>query len=97
MQVEFRPNSALLQAHPDFRVEWTTMSGLPSRQFQIHSQDQRSFQVVASPESRAEKLLAVFYDGPDQIGSQPYYLSVSQNREMKNFDVHPVDSMQDAA
>jgi hypothetical protein len=78
LQLDFRPNSALLQAHPDFRVAWSTMEGLPSREFVIRSQDQRRFEVAATPQSRPEKLLAVFFDGQSQIGCQPYYLSAAR-------------------
>ncbi|MFN8612772.1 MAG: hypothetical protein U0931_34865 [Vulcanimicrobiota bacterium] len=77
LEVDFRPNQELLQAHPGFRVAWTNMDGLPSQEFKISSQDERSFQVVAHPTSRPEKLLAVFYDEHRQIGFQPYYLSAA--------------------
>ena len=78
LQLEFRPNPDLLQAHPDFRVAWSAMEGLPSREFVIRSLDQRRFEVAATPQSRPEKLLAVFYDGQRQIGCQPYYLSAAK-------------------
>ncbi|MBS2033808.1 hypothetical protein JST97_02420 [bacterium] len=97
MQVEFNPNSALLQAHPDFRVEWTTMEGLPSKEYLIQTEDQLHFQVAATPQSRAEKLLAIYYDGQNQIGSQPYYLSVLKDREVQGLEIHPVNPVQEVA
>lgn len=75
LEVNFQPNAALLEAHPSFRVDWTTMDGLPSRHFSIHSQDGRQFQIVSKPESQPEKLLARYYDGQSLIGCEPYYLS----------------------
>ncbi|MBX3166613.1 MAG: hypothetical protein KF760_04340 [Candidatus Eremiobacteraeota bacterium] len=75
LEVDFQPNAALLEAHPNFRVDWSTMEGVPSRHYIMESQDGRHFQIESTPQSRPEKLLARYYDGPRLIGSQPYYLS----------------------
>ena len=75
LEVDFQPNAALQQSHPNFRVDWTNMQGLPSQHFSIESPDGRHFQVASTPNSRAEKLLARYYDGDKLIGSEPYYLS----------------------
>lgn len=75
LEVNFQPNEPLLQAHPNFRVDWTTLEGIPSRHYTIESQDGRHFRVASSAHSRAEKLIARYYDGSKLIGSEPYYLS----------------------
>lgn len=75
LEVEFRPNAALLQAHPNFRVDWSTMEGLPSREYTIQSREDRSFLVASKSDSNPEKLLARYYDGQRLLGSQPYYFS----------------------
>lgn len=75
LQVEFEPNGPLLEAHPDFRVAWSTMEGLPSQHYQIEAKASHQFEVKSWEKSRPEKLLALFYDGKSLIGSQPYYFS----------------------
>ncbi|MBN9417006.1 MAG: hypothetical protein J0I12_16285 [Candidatus Eremiobacteraeota bacterium] len=75
LKVDFQPNAALLAAHPDFRVDWSTMEGVPSRFYRIESQDGRNFQLSSNAESQPEKLLARYFDGERLLGSQPYYLS----------------------
>lgn len=75
LEVNFEPNPSLLQAHPNFRVDWTTMEGIPSQHYTIKSADGRHFQIDSSQASKPEKLLARYYDDDRLIGSQPYYLS----------------------
>lgn len=76
LEVDFLPNQALQQAHPNFRVDWSTMQGQPSRHYQIEKgPDGQSFQVNATAESQPEKLLARYFDGEKLLGSKPFYLS----------------------
>ncbi len=75
LEVNFQPNAALVEAHPNFRVDWSTVEGLPSQHYSIQSPDGRSFLVASKPESQPEKLVARYYDGQRLIGSEPYYLS----------------------
>ena len=75
LEVNFQANPSLLQAHPNFRVDWTTMEGIPSQHYSIHSQDGRNFQIASRENSRPEKLLARYCDGDRILGSEPYYLS----------------------
>lgn len=74
LEVKFEPNNNLKEAHPDLKIEWLTSSGIPSETFTFEETEPFSFSVSPRTEQGAEKVLAVFRDGEEIIGSRPYYL-----------------------
>ena len=73
LHVEFNPNDALQQAHPQLHLDWSLESGLPSQHYVIQQEGQRGFAVSSKPGAEGEKVLALLYDGTRLLGSRPFY------------------------
>ena len=74
LEVKFEANERLRESHPNLRVEWLNSSGLPSKTFTFEEVEPLQFQILPQTQEGAEKVLAVFRDGEEVIGSRPYYL-----------------------
>ena len=74
LEVKFEPNKNLKEAHPNLQIEWLTSSGMPSQTFTFEEVKPFLYSISPRTEEGAEKVLAVFRDGEEIIGSRPYYL-----------------------
>jgi hypothetical protein len=73
LEIGLEPNDAVKAAYPNFEIRWMDMKATPSKYFHIHQPDPGLFKIEALPNAQNEKMLAVYYDGPNMIGSKPYY------------------------
>jgi hypothetical protein len=72
LEVSFEANPNLREAHPELQIEWVRPSGIPSTTFHFEQVETHQFVVEPLAEG-AEKVLAVFRDGEEVIGSRPFY------------------------
>ena len=76
LELAFRPNDKVLEAHPDFRVVWCDKNGDPSPGYTFAEIAPHTFAVSGAPDARSEKVIARFYDGDQVIGFRPFYFGV---------------------
>ena len=82
LKVHFEANDDLREAHPGLTVEWLRPSGIPSATFQFKQVAQNRFTVEASKPG-AEKVLAIFRDNDEVIGSRPFYFGFKGDDNVK--------------
>lgn len=75
LKVSFEANETLEAAHPAWQIRWVNPNGSPSKDFQFESTNSRDFQVSAKGTDGSEKVVALFVDDQEIIGSRPFYLS----------------------
>jgi len=72
LEVAFEANQSLQETHPNLSIEWLRPSGFPSKTFVFDETEPNRFRVEPKGHG-AEKVLAVFRDGQEIIGSRPFY------------------------
>ncbi|MFA5508743.1 MAG: hypothetical protein WC314_27015 [Vulcanimicrobiota bacterium] len=77
LEIAFEPNESLQRSHPDLQIEWLRPSGMPSQTFTFQEVESHRFSVSAEPGAGAEKVIAVFRDGEEIIGSRPFYFGTA--------------------
>lgn len=81
LELAFRPNDKVLEAHPDFRVVWCDKNGEPSPGYSFEEIAPHTFAISGAPDARSEKVIARFYDGDQVIGFRPFYFGVRGENE----------------
>ncbi len=93
LELGLEPSKTLESAHPAFEIKWMDMKGLPAKHYRIQQTQPNQFQVEILPAADNEKILAVYYDGPNMIGSKPYYfgpeLGGSEARDARSASKSP--------